>query len=238
MKKYITSLVVAMLALTAVAYSQTVAVTGTFDGDYVFRGQTTGKNVAGTEVTIALPSKTELTVLGLWNFDDLKSTVREVDVTLSQGYAIDGATTLKVGGTGYFYPKASVAKEETNYTVELFGSLTYDAFLNPSVTAGYDLNIKQLFAEGSVSQPIKLFFLAKGFKLVPSAAIGWGAAKDVLPEKRGPALKDSYYYATGKVDLVYETKNVVIGAGYRYNYLNNSVVENNGWIGGFLTVRF
>lgn len=238
MKKYIISLVVALFALTAVAFSQTVAVTGTFEGDYVFRGQTLGTNVGGTEVAVTLPSKTDLTVLGLWNFDNLKANVREIDVTLSQGYAIDSATTVKVGGTGYFYPKASAAKGQTNYTTELFGSLVYNAFLNPTVTAGYDLNLKQVFAEGSVSQPIKLFFLAKGFKLVPAATIGWGAAKDALPEKRGPAIKDAYYYATGKVDFVYEVKNVVVGAGYRYNYLDNSKVDHNDWVGGFLTVRF
>lgn len=238
MKKYITSLVVAFFALTAVALSQTVAVTGTFEGEHVFRGQATGKNVGGTELTINLPSKTELTVLGLWDVDTLKTNVREVDVSLAQGFAIDKATTFKVGGIGYFYPKASPTKGETNYTLELFGSLVYDTFLNPTVTAGYDLNLQQLFAEGTLSQPIELFFLAKGFKIVPSVALGWSAAKDSLPEKRGPAVKDSYYYATGQVDFVYEVKNVVVGAGYRRNYLNNSITVNNDWVGGFLTVRF
>lgn len=238
MKKYITSIIVALFAMTATAFSQTVGITGTFDGDYVFRGQTTGKNVGGTELTFGLSSKTELTVLGLWDVDTLKTNVREVDVSLSQGYAVDSATTLKVGGTGYFYPKASPTKEQTNYTVELFGSLAYKAFLTPTVTAGYDLNLQQFFTEGTVSQPIKLFFLAKGFKLVPSASVGWSAAKDALPEKRGPAVKDAYYYGTAKIDLVYEVKNVVVGAGYRYNYIDNSTVDHSDWLGGFLTVRF
>jgi hypothetical protein len=89
-----------------------------------------------------------------------------------------------------------------------YGSLAYDAFLSPTVTAGYDLNLRQLFAEGTLSQPINLFLLAKGFKLVPAATLGWVSAKDALPELRGGPVKDSYYYLTGKIDLVYEAKNV------------------------------
>ena len=238
MKKYITKLIVGLIAITSVSFSQTVSATAGFESDYVFRGVAGGTNVGSSEVTVNLPSKTSLSVVGLWDFDNLNTTVREVDVTLSQGYTIDKATTLKVGGVGYFYPKAAAAKGETNYSIEVFGSLAYDAFLTPTVSAGYDLNLRQVFAEGSLSQPINLFLLAKGFKLVPAATLGWVGAKDALPERRGPTVKDSYYYVTGKLDLVYEAKNVVVGAGYRHNYLNNSVTTNNSWLGGFVTVKF
>lgn len=238
MKKYITKLIVGLIAITSVSFSQTVSATAGFESDYVFRGVAGGTNVGSSEVTVNLPSKTSLTVLGLWNFDNLNTTVREVDVALTQGYAVDKATTLKVGGVGYFYPKAAAAKGETNYSIEVFGSLAYDAFLTPTVSAGYDLNLRQVFAEGSLSQPISLFLLAKGFKLVPAATLGWVGAKDALPELRGPTVKDSYYYLTGKLDLVYEGQNVVVGAGYRHNYLNNSVTTNNSWLGGFVTVKF
>jgi hypothetical protein len=238
MKKYITKLIVGLIAITSVSFSQTVSATAGFESDYVFRGVAGGTNVGTSEVTVNLPSKTSLSVVGLWDFDNLNTTVRELDVALTQGYAIDKATTLKVGGVGYFYPKAAPAKGETNYSVEVFGSLAYDAFLSPTVAAGYDLNLRQVFAEGSLSQPINLFLLAKGFKLVPAATLGWVGAKDALPERRGGPVKDSYYYLTGKLDLVYEAKNVVVGAGYRHNYLNNSVTTNNSWLGGFVTVKF
>lgn len=238
MKKYITKLIVGLIAITSVAFSQTVSATAGFESDYVFRGVTGGTNVGTSEVTINLPSKTSLTVVGLWDVDNLATTVREVDVALAQGYSIDKTTTLKVGGVGYFYPKASAAKGQTNYSIEAFGSLAYDAFLSPTVTAGYDLNLRQLFAEGSLSQPIALPIFAKGVKLVPAATLGWVSAKDALPERRGRPVKDAYYYLTGKIDLVYETKNAVVGAGYRYNHLNNSVTNNSNWLGGFVTVKF
>jgi hypothetical protein len=238
MKKYITKLIVGLIAITSVSFSQTVSATAGFESEYVFRGQASGANVGSTEFNLNLASKTNLTLLGLWNFDNLNTSVREIDVALTQGYAIDKATTLKVGGVGYFYPKASATNGETNYSFEVFGSLSYDAFLSPTVSAGYDLNLRQVFAEGSISQPINLFLLAKGFKLVPSATLGWVGAKDAFPELRGPTVKESYYYLTGKLDLVYEGQNVVVGAGYRHNYLNNSVTTNNNWLGGFVALKF
>lgn len=250
MKKYIISLVAALFVILPAAFSQTtaavkqtaprttVSLTGTFEGDYVFRGVQSGTNVGGAATTLTLPSNTELAVLGLWDFAGFDSTVREFDVSLAQKYTIDAATTVSVGGVGYFYPRAAPTKGETNYSLEAFASLAYSAFLNPTVSAGYDFNLQQLFAEGSLSQPVSLFFLANGFKLVPSAALGWVSAKDALPEKRGFSVKDAYYYATGKLDFVYETKNTVVGVGYRYNYLDNSAVTKNTWVGGFATIKF
>ena len=250
MKKYIISVVAALFALLPLASGQTpaavkqtassttVSLTGTFEGDYVFRGVKGGTNVGGATATLALPTNTEFAVVGLWDFAGTDSTVREFDVSLAQKYTIDAATTVSVGGVGYFYPKAAAAKGETNYSLEAFASLAYSAFLNPTVSAGYDFNLQQLFAEGSLSQPVKLFFLADGFKLVPSATLGWVSAKDALPEKRGRTVKDAYYYATAKLDFVYETKNAVVGVGYRYNYLDNSSVDKNTWVGGFATIKF
>lgn len=238
MKKYIISLITSFVVLVASAQAQTVAVTGGFEGTYVFRGVAGEANVGNTSLKLELPSKTTFEVFSTWAVDGLKTSVSEVDLSLSQAYAVDAATTLTVGGTGYFYPKASAAKGQTNYSLEAFASLGYKAFLNPTVTAGYDFNLEQLFAEGSIGQPINLPLLAAGWSLRPSAALGWVAAKDALPEKRGFAVKDSYYYLTGKVDLVYETKNAVVGIGYRHNYLDNSKVKNNSWTGAFLTVRF
>lgn len=249
MKKYIISLVAALLVLPS-AFSQApaavkqtapktaVSLTGTFEGEYVFRGVQGGTNVGGAAAALTLPSNTEFAVLGLWDFAGINSTVREFDVSLAQKYTIDSATTVSVGGVGYFYPRATAAKGETNYSLEAFASLAYSAFLNPTVSAGYDFNLAQLFAEGSLSQPVKLFFLADGFKLVPAATLGWVSAKDALPEKRGRSVKDAYYYATGKLDFVYETKNAVVGVGYRYNYLDNSAVTKNTWVGGFATIKF
>lgn len=250
MKKYIISLFVALFALVSFAsasarlsphlfYNETVAVTGGFEGQYVFRGQKISDNVASATVAVTLPSQTDLSVTGYSNVYNKDAKVNsEFDVTLSQGYKIDDVSTLTVGGTGYFYPKASALKGLTNHSLEAFTSLGYTAFLNPTVTAGYDFNLQQVFAEGSLSQKVKLPFLAQNWSIVPSVAAGWAAARDALPEKRGLAVKDSYYYTTGKVDLVYEIENVVLGVGVRYNYLDNSKVDNNSWVGGFVTTRF
>lgn len=237
MKKYIISLVLALSAVFS-AYAATISSTATFESDYVFRGLKTGENVAGTDVVIALPSKTELAVLGLWNTSDFKTTAREFDVSLSKGFAIDKAATFKVAAVGYIYPKADSKIGESDFTVELLGSLVYDTFLNPTVTAGYDINLEQIFGEASLSQPISLGFLTKGLKLVPTVSVGFVGTQNLLPEKSGSPVKDSYHYLTGKLDLIYDANYLVVGVGYRQNHLNNSFTDNSNWVGGFATIRF
>lgn len=238
MKKYIISLIIALTAITSVSTAETISATAGFEGQYVFRGQKISDNVLNGEVSVALPSGTELTAAGFWNVNDKDAKTTEVDLSLAQSFDIDAATTFTVGGTGYFYPKANTRLAETNYTLEAFATLAYNAFLNPSISAGYDFNLKQIFADGSVTQKVGLPFLADNWYLLPSVSAGYVAAKDLLPEKSGAAVKDSYYYASGKIDLVYELPNVVLGVGYRYNYLNNSTVSKNTWAGGYATVRF
>ena len=76
MKKYITKLIVGLIAITSVSFSQTVSATAGFESDYVFRGVAGGTNVGSSEVTVNLPSKTSLSVVGLWDFDNLNTTVR------------------------------------------------------------------------------------------------------------------------------------------------------------------
>lgn len=239
MKKYIISMLVALFALAFTASAQTVSLTGGFEGQYVFRGQKISENVVNGTATVTLPSQTELSIAGYWNGNKKDADVKdEIDVTLSQGYSVDDVTTVTIGATGYFYPQANRRFEETERSYEAFASLSYEAFLNPSVTAGYDFNLKQVFAEGSISQDINLPFLAQNWKVVPSLALGFVSGRDLLPEQSGDAVKDSYYYATANVDLVYEIKNVVAGVGYRYNYLKNSTTDTNSWVGTFVTVRF
>ncbi len=248
MKKYIISLFVALFAFASIASAQTVvtespkteiSAAAGFEGQYVFRGQKISNNIVTGTVTVALPSQTEFSVIAYQNTSDKDADVNnEFDVTVSQGYSIDEVTTLTVGGNGYFYPQADKGAGDTKYTLEAFVSIAYEAFLSPTATAGYDFYLKQTFVEGSLSQDVKLPFLAKNWKLVPSVAVGYATARDLLPEQAGVAVKDSYYYATGQIDLVYEVKNVVVAAGYRYNHLNNSVVDNNGWFGASVAVRF
>ena len=239
MKKYTISLFVALFALVGLASAQTVALTGGYEGQYVFRGQKISDNIASGTVTVSLPSNTELSVVAYQNTRNKDVSVNnEFDVTLSQGYSVDEVTTVTVGGTGYFYPAASTSAGETRYTFEAFSSLSYEAFLSPTVTAGYDFRLKQIFVEGSLSQDVKLPFLATNWKLVPSVAAGWAGARNLLPEQAGKAVKDSYYYVTPQVNLVYEIKHVELSVGYRYNYLFNSANSHNSWVGGAVTVKF
>jgi len=239
MKKYIISMFLALAAFASVASAETVSLTGGFEGQYVFRGQKISDNLVTATAVVSLPTQTELSITGNWNGNNKDADIQdEIDVTLSQEVSVNDVTSLTFGVIGYFYPQANRSLEETEKSFEGFVSLSYEAFLNPSISAGYDFNLKQVFVEGGIEQDVSLPFLPKNWKLVPGLVAGLVQARDLLPEASGQKVEDSYYYFTGKVDVVYEIKNVVAGVGYRYNYLVNSTVDTNSWVGSFVTVRF
>ena len=228
----------APVAVETVSKTEVSAELG-YEGKYIFRGQKITNDIVTGTVSVALPTQTELSVVAYQNVNDDDVSVNdEFDITLSQGYSIDKVTTLTVGGTGYFYPRASNKAGETAYSLEAFAAIGYDAFLSPTFTAGYDFYLKQIFGEGTLSQDIKLPFLANNWKIVPAVAVGWANANDLYPALKGKPVHDSYFYGTGKVDLVYEIKNVVVTAGYRYNYIDNSATDHTSWAGATVAVRF
>lgn len=239
MKKYIISLFIALFAFASIASAETASLTGAYEGQYIFRGQKISDNVLSATAVVNLPSQTDFSVTAYRNANNKDADVKnEVDVTLSQGFSVDKVTTVTVGATGYFYPQANRRFQETKKSYEGFASLSYDAFLNPTITAGYDFNLKQVFVEGGIGQDVKLPFIGKNWKLAPSLTGGFVTGRDILPEASGPKVKDSYYYIGGKVDVVYEVKYFVAGVGYRANYLANSSSTTNSWLGTFVTVRF
>ena len=228
----------AMFAAASLMHANVATATVGYEGEYVFRGQKVADNVANASVSLTLPSQTNLGVTSYWNTTNRTARVGdETDISLSQAFAIDSATNLLLGGTAYTYPKASALRGQTDYTLEAFTGLQYKAFLTPTVVAGYNFNLKEVFAEGSLSQKIPVPFV-KNVNLVPSVAVGYVAGADLLPNKKGVAVKDAYYYGSGKLDLVYSVKHVDVGVGAHANYLANSATSKNAWFGAFASVKF
>jgi hypothetical protein len=124
--------------------------------------------------------------------------LQEVDTTIKYSQPVEGAT-VDIGGTLYMYPRSKVRLAQTEYTTEVFTGLKYKAFLTPAVYAYYDLNLKQLTVEGSLSQAINI---TSKLALVPSVQAGYVAARDVSPEAK-IHFRNEYRYAGGSLDLVY-----------------------------------
>lgn len=208
-----------------------------FENQYVFRGVKVADDVANASLALDLPSKTDFDVVSYWNTTNRTPRVGdETDYAVSQGFALDSVTEWRVGTTVYTFPRVAPLKGNTTYSVEPFTSLAYKAFLTPTVLAAYDVNLREVYVEGDLSQKIPL---VGGLSLVPAVGIGYATARDLNPESNKPQVKNSYYYGTGKIDLVYSpAKFFDVGVGLRTNYLNNSVIVKNNWVGGFASVKF
>jgi hypothetical protein len=258
MKKQIIGLLAVFALAVSVATAQTVATTPTapattptvqtatpdvvnftvgYEDQYLFRGVKVADNVADASLALSLPSKTNFDVISYWNTTNRTPRVGdETDYAVSQGFALDSVTDLRIGTTVYTYPRVAPLKGNTTYSVEPFTSLTYKAFLSPTVLAAYDVNLREIYVEGDLSQRIPL---VGGLSLVPAVGIGYATIHDLNPESNKPQVKNSYYYGTGKIDLVYSpVKFFDVGVGLRTNYLNNSAIVKNNWAGGFATVKF
>src|SRR5690606_17153332 len=68
-----------------------------------------------------------------------------------------GKASIALGGVAYIYPNDAPAINSDFNTVEVYGSVSLDAPLAPSLAVYYDLDkVKGLYVEGSVSHGIPL----------------------------------------------------------------------------------
>lgn len=210
-----------------------------YENEYVFRGVKIAADVADASLAISLPENTDFSVISYWNTTNRTPRVGdETDFAVSQGFNLDSATQFVVGVTVYTYPKVAPLKGATTETTEPFIALKYNAFLSPTVLAAYDVNLQQVYVEGNLSQKIPVPFF-KDLALVPGVAIGYDETRDLLPDSTKASARNSYYYGTGKIDLVYSpAKFFDVAVGWRTNYLNNSAVTKNDWAGASVSVKF
>ena len=134
-----------------------VSVTTDYTSKYVFRGValaggafqpgaevSTGNFTAGVWASVASGEESVF-------FSD------EVDFYAGYSFALSGAISADVGATLYHYPQAGgvfdIGANDAG-TVEVYGSLGFDAPLAPSVTAYYDISLEAFTLEGGAEYSV------------------------------------------------------------------------------------
>ena len=212
------------------------ALTVGYESQYVFRGLRQGDGIVTANVNTVIADRISFDLLALAPMarDVKMGAINEVDATLKYIVPVENAS-FDFGGILYTYPRSKVSLKETQYTVEPFVALRYKAFLNPSVAAYYDVNMRTWSFEGSVNESIKLF---GNFSLVPSIHAGYVDAKDAEPEAVR-AVKRSYRYADGALDLVYALgDHASLSVGERYVVSDNVEWTRHAWTGASFQLKF
>lgn len=165
--------VVAALATSAPASAQTeLGIDASLYSSYVWRGLTlTSGPVLQPDVYLSFPLGGVSLTVGAWGnveigeYDDADDVTQgagtsfnlsEVDPYAELGFSA-GKAALALGVTAYVYPNDAPAINSDFNTVELYGSVSLEAPLSPTLAAYYDLDkVKGLYVEGSVSHGIPL----------------------------------------------------------------------------------
>jgi len=182
------------LGLASTATAQvTLGADAAFNSAYVWRGLSLTNNfVIQPDLYLSIPiSSTALTVGGWANIEPSKYDNVPDDISEGGGLAgpdlteFDwwaelgipvGKVTLTPGATGYIYPNDAGLTEDNN-TIEVYGKLSADVFLNPKLNIYYDVDkIKGAYIEAAVSHDIPL---SAELPLTIGALAGFSAGQEV-----------------------------------------------------------
>lgn len=159
MKKLL--LVSATLGFTVIAATPAcaeelgVSISIDYATEYVFRGTSLGTDVFQPGIEVAVGDF----YAGVWGStgigDSSDSTADEIDYYAGYGFALPGPVSGDIGATIYHYPETGSAFDfGDSSTFEVYGGLSFDTVLAPSVYAYYDFNLENFTAEGTIGHSI------------------------------------------------------------------------------------
>ena len=127
--------------------------------EYVFRGTT----LAGEAIQPNIEASVGNFTAGVWGSaavgEESNSFADEVDIYANYSHSINEKVGLDVGATLYHYPQDGglfdIGANDAG-TVEVYGGLSFDTVLAPSVTAYYDTNLEAATLEGGVSHALPI----------------------------------------------------------------------------------
>lgn len=130
-----------------------------YASQYVFRGTT----LAGEAIQPGFEASLGNFTAGVWGSvaigEESNSFADEVDIYANYNQPLGEKVGLDVGATLYHYPQAGdlfdIGANDAG-TVEVYGGLSFDTVLSPSVTAYYDTNLEVTTVEAGLSQAVPL----------------------------------------------------------------------------------
>ncbi len=142
---------------SATADDASITITADYVSEYVFRGVT----LAGEAIQPAVEANYGPWTLGVWSSfaigGESEAFADEIDFYIGYGWELGDIGAGEVGATLYHFPQSGgvfdVGAAEAG-TVELFGSLDFDMFLAPNLSAFYDIHLETVTLEATLSQTI------------------------------------------------------------------------------------
>lgn len=146
--KKLTALIAASAASVSIAQAQELSISSTFswESDYVFRGVQLAEEYFAPAVDISYGDA----YAGIWAALPVDSQFgNEVDFYAGYGLGLSETVSADIGFTYYTYPDAGSDFFDDVNTFEVYGGLSFEAPLSPSVYAFYDLDLEVLTFEAS-----------------------------------------------------------------------------------------
>ncbi len=148
------------LAFPAQADDASVTLSADYVTEYVFRGVTLGAEAFQP----AIEAKYGPWTAGVWASvavgEEAEAFANEIDFYLGLGWELGDMIDGEIGATLYHYPQSGgvfdFGAQEAS-TAEFFGSLTFDTFLSPRLTAFYDMHVETITLEADITHAFDVF---------------------------------------------------------------------------------
>lgn len=227
--KKLSAILAASVAGACVSQAQELSISSTFawESDYVFRGVQLAEEFFAPAVDLSYGDF----YAGIWAALPVDSQFgNEVDIYAGYGVGVSETISADFGFCYYTYPDAGSDFFDDVNTFEVYGGLSFEAPLSPSVYAYYDLDLEVLTFEGSVGH---------------SAEAGEGATFDIAAHIGyvDPNDGDSYTYYGASVGYAYAfTDNAAFSIGlnwysssedYMYDGDSDALTVSTSFTAGF-----
>ncbi len=184
--------------------------------DYVFRGV----SFAGAALQPGIELAVGDAYVGVWGSTPLGTASAlggdEIDFYAGYGFGLSDSLSADVGITYYYFPQTGGFLSDDAGSYEVYGGLSLDSVLSPSVYAYYDLTLEALTLEGSIGHSVGLS---------DSVSLDLGLTGGLVDVSGG-----SYEWATGSASIGFPIGGAVSGyVGVNYS-LNSE--DNLGFVGG------
>lgn len=143
------------------AADASVTITGEYVTEYVFRGVT----LAGEAIQPSAEASFRNITVGVWSSfamgEEKAAFADEVDFYINTGWELTDFVSGEFGATLYHYPQSGglfdVGSDvEDASTVEIYGGLDFDVPLSPSLSGYYDVHLKTVTLESSLTYSLAI----------------------------------------------------------------------------------
>ncbi|MDX2110005.1 MAG: TorF family putative porin [Verrucomicrobiota bacterium] len=245
MKKITTIALLSVLATTAYAQEDKLAVSASFawENEYIFRGLQLSNSAFQPAIDLSYGGA----YVGMWTslpVESAEANSKEIDIYGGYGAKVGDMVNVDAGATIYYYPsKRDVSATAYKNTVEAYLGGSLDVILKPSLYVYYDFKLESVTLESSIGHSIDL---GDNLGIDTGLAVGYVWAEKI---KTGLNNAPDRLYGQATADLTYaftDSAKFKIGARLSANdysqadltYIGNANGDRNLWWGASFTAGF